>query len=212
MNLERPAAVSIERRRDGPNNALWVGDVPSGKGGLPDRWPDRLAAIARTQGLDLRVVGQPKAEVADALRRVSGRGVDLLCTWGAAQEIRRIRAAFQQAHPSFPAIDLEGAYLEETFEDLWMELDEAVDHWQPEPATPAIPPDGVVYLQKYGTAGDHDQFTPRAGPCGHDQFTTVHSADKGIKGVTRMFSVEPKSVSKCGASACQCWMAQFRDQ
>jgi hypothetical protein len=207
LNLERPAAVASYRSPGQASEVLWLGSLP--RGSVPPRWADRLRAIAATHGVNMRVIAQPATQRSEMMDWVTGQGVHVVTTWGTGGVIDEVKRAFEHSHPTWPLIELSGESFNEMFEHLRLELDEALATWQEAPAGMPIPADRIVYLQKKGTAGDHDQFDPRANPCNHNGFQIVQHADKALKGVVRMFGVRPASVSKCLAAGCSCWMARF---
>jgi len=160
----------------------------------------------------MRVVEYPAGHLSE-LARASGR-VHVLAAWAPnlTRDIDQIVAAYDTAHPGRNAVVITDRDFESALETFWLQADEIVDGWVPAATgrtAYAIPADRVVHLQKNDSGGDHDVFTVRAGPCSHRKFFGVHHAEKGFKGVERMYGVTPKAIYKCSEPGCSCWRATF---
>jgi len=210
-SLARPIANQDEPER--PQFGLWIGRPPDRIEAPPKGWEEHIRAVGRTLGLEMRVVPYPKDRQADIDAWIWGHHVDLIIAWAPQMtpDVYDVLQAFGQANPGLRPIVLGDRRFGDAADSFWVDADTAVEGWVSRPARPAheIPADKVAYLQKKGSARDYDTFTVRAGPCTHDNFQAVHHADKGSKGVERMYGVAPKTIFKCFAAGCSCWMARF---
>lgn len=212
LNLARPAAVDIEADPHRPGRVLWIGRPSDRLRTPPADWTRRVEAVSRSLGMLITVVDYPVARAADITRWVTSRDIDILVTWAPqpSPSITQIVTAYESSNSYGRVIVLNQVNFQDAIQYFWIEADEIIETWTPPPPQAAhrIPDDRVAYLQKKGTAGDHDLFDVRAA-CPHRNFSAVHHADKGLKGVERMFGAAPTRIFKCAQAGCSCWMAAF---
>jgi hypothetical protein len=214
LDLARPEVYEVVMDPTKIGRALWLGLPSPSQGQPPDDWQVQARAIGASHGVNIDYFGRvTPTNVEAAAAEVSAQGIDLLIAWApnVRPELQHCLDIYASSAGSERIIMLPEVRFDALQERLRMELMDAVGRLPPVVVAdrPVIPESGVVYLQKRGTAGDHDVFDLRAGPCTHDQFERMGHADKGFKGVHRMFGRPPKAVHKCVASKCQAWMATF---
>jgi hypothetical protein len=113
----------------------------------------------------MTVIDHPAARLADVMRWVTGHNLQLLVSWAPQEspQVNQVVAAYQTANPGLPVIAIGHVDFQDALQSFWLEADDMIDSWQPPPlrAKHEIPADRTVYLQKSGTAGDHDVFDVR---------------------------------------------------
>jgi hypothetical protein len=211
LQLAQPAEVPINVPGARPSRGLWIGRPPDWMHTPPVDWPTQVIASARTLGLNLTVAEYPAARLNELIR--TAEGSDILVAWAPnpTREVAQIVAAHEAAQTGRRAVMIAPTDFDAALEAFWLEVDDRIDRWAPAPidATLPIPEDKNVYLQKSGSGGDHDFFSVRASACTHGKFFAVHHAEKGVKGVERMYGVRPTTIYKCSEPGCSCWRAAF---
>ncbi len=214
LDAARPEVYEVASDPTTVGRAIWIGHPSAAQGAPPRNWQMRVRAIGASHGVDIEILEHVTADnVEDIAAEVSAPGLDLLIAWApnVQPELQRCLDIYASTAGSDRIVVLSEVQFDALEEHLRLELMDAVRRLPPIPVadSPLIPENGAVYLQKRGTAGDHDVFDLRSGPCAHDRFERMGHADKGFKGVQRIFGRSPKAVYKCVFSKCQRWMATF---
>jgi hypothetical protein len=194
--------------------AIWIGAPSREQGTPPDDWMERVRAIGFSYGIDIQVHGRlGRDSLPGILHEIRDLTWDLLIVWAPniTSDVQQCVEIYCATTDRERVIHLHEVRFDKLQEAIRLQLMDAGARLtaRPNAGGVVVPETGTAYLQKRGTGGDHDIFDIRANPCGHPAFRRMEHADKGFKGIERLFGRTPKAVYKCAWSKCQCWRATF---
>ncbi len=194
----------------GPHDALLMFPTTMSNE-LPRGFERRMQAAAASESVRLQVPDQLTA-VNNLISADGGKAIQVYVSWARFERLELVRRAEEfydrVAEPPKAAIRLESFDREEALKELRAKLAPIVRQWEKPKHRGVLNEDGWYYLQKRDSGGGRDDFTPRDGSCGHNNwFKAGSKAPQARKGAYDFFHGNPEELQGC--LECHCYRARF---